>query len=54
MRSDRREAFEQLCRDEYAALVRAAYLITGDQEESLDLALRKVLSGSALGHHQGR
>jgi RNA polymerase sigma-70 factor (sigma-E family) len=38
VRSDRREAFEQLCRDEYAALVRAAYLITGDREESLDLA----------------
>ncbi len=38
MRNDRREAFERLCRDEYAALVRTAYLITGDREESLDLA----------------
>src|SRR6266498_1717126 len=38
VRGDRREAFEQLCRDEYAALVRTAYLITGDREEALDLA----------------
>lgn len=38
MRGDRREAFEQLCRDEYAGLVRTAYLITGDHEESLDVA----------------
>lgn len=38
MRGDRREAFEQLCRDEYAAVARTAYLITGDREESLDLA----------------
>jgi RNA polymerase sigma-70 factor (sigma-E family) len=38
VRGDRREAFEQLCRDEYAAVVRTAYLITGDREESLDLA----------------
>jgi RNA polymerase sigma-70 factor (sigma-E family) len=38
VRGDRRDAFEQLCRDEYAAVVRTAYLITGDREESLDLA----------------
>jgi RNA polymerase sigma factor (sigma-70 family) len=31
-------AFELLCRDEYAAVVRTAWLITGDREESLDLA----------------
>jgi RNA polymerase sigma-70 factor (sigma-E family) len=38
VRGDRRDAFEQLCRDEYAALVRTAYLITGDREEALDVA----------------
>lgn len=38
MRSDRREAFEQLCRREYPAVVRTAYLITGDREEALDVA----------------
>jgi RNA polymerase sigma factor (sigma-70 family) len=35
---DRREGFEQLCRDEYANLVRTAYFITGDREEALDIA----------------
>jgi RNA polymerase sigma-70 factor (sigma-E family) len=34
----RREAFEALCRDEYAAVVRTAWLIVGDREEALDLA----------------
>jgi RNA polymerase sigma-70 factor (sigma-E family) len=38
MRDDRREGFEQLCRAEYANLVRTAYLITGDREEALDIA----------------
>lgn len=36
--SARREAFEKLCRDEFSALVRTAYLMTGDREEALDLA----------------
>jgi RNA polymerase sigma-70 factor (sigma-E family) len=35
---DAREAFERLCRDEYAAILRAAYLITGDRQEALDVA----------------
>jgi RNA polymerase sigma-70 factor (ECF subfamily) len=34
----RRSAFEQVCRDEYASVVRAAYLVTGDREEALDIA----------------
>ncbi len=38
MRDDQTEAFEQLCRDEYPRLVRTAHLITGDLEESLDIA----------------
>jgi len=38
VRDDQIEAFEQLCRDEYPRLVRTAYLITGDREESLDIA----------------
>jgi RNA polymerase sigma-70 factor (sigma-E family) len=32
------EAFDRLCRDEYASVVRTAYLITGDREEAADLA----------------
>jgi len=35
---DRRKDFENLCRAEYAAVVRAAYLITGDPEEAADVA----------------
>jgi RNA polymerase sigma-70 factor (sigma-E family) len=35
---DRREAFEKLCREEYANIVRTAYLLTGDREEAMDLA----------------
>ena len=38
MTSDRREAFERLCRDEYAAVVRTAWLVTGDREEAVDIA----------------
>jgi RNA polymerase sigma-70 factor (sigma-E family) len=38
VRGEQTEAFEQLCRDEYPRLVRTAFLITGDREESLDLA----------------
>lgn len=38
MRDDQTEAFEQLCHDEYPRLVRTAFLITGDREESLDIA----------------
>ncbi len=38
MRDERREAFERLCRDEYAHVVRTAYLITGNREEALDVA----------------
>jgi RNA polymerase sigma-70 factor (ECF subfamily) len=38
MRSDRRTAFERFCHDEYAGVVRAAYLVTGDRQEALDLA----------------
>ena len=34
----RRSAFEQMCRDEYPSVVRAAYLVTGDREEALDIA----------------
>jgi RNA polymerase sigma factor (sigma-70 family) len=38
VKSSRREAFEALCREEYAAVVRRAWLITGDREEALDVA----------------
>lgn len=38
MREDKLEAFDRLCRDEYANLVRTAYLVTGDREEAADLA----------------
>ncbi len=38
MNATRREAFEALCREEYAAVVRTAWLITGDREEALDVA----------------
>lgn len=39
MRGDGGEGeFEQLCRDQYAHVVRTAYLITGDREEAVDLA----------------
>jgi RNA polymerase sigma-70 factor (sigma-E family) len=38
VKDDRREAFEQFCSEEYAQIVRTAYLITGDREEALDLA----------------
>ena len=34
----RRSAFEQMCRDEYPSVVRAAYLVTMDREEALDIA----------------
>jgi RNA polymerase sigma-70 factor (ECF subfamily) len=34
----RRSTFEQTCRDEYASVVRAAFLVTGDSEEALDIA----------------
>jgi RNA polymerase sigma-70 factor (sigma-E family) len=30
--------FEALCREEYAAVVRTAWLITGDREEAVDIA----------------
>ncbi len=38
MKNERTEAFERLCRDEYASLTRTAYLITGDREEAVDIA----------------
>ena len=38
MRDEQREAFERFCREEYPNVVRAAYLITGDCEEALDVA----------------
>src|SRR5262249_30204033 len=38
MRDEQREAFERFCREEYPNVVRAAYLITGDREEALDVA----------------
>jgi RNA polymerase sigma-70 factor (sigma-E family) len=38
VKDDRREAFQKLCREEYAGIVRTAYLITGDREDALDLA----------------
>lgn len=38
MTSDRREAFERLCSAEYAAVVRTAWLVTGDREEAADIA----------------
>src|SRR5437764_9012619 len=38
MRPDRRTAFERFCHDEYAGVVRVAYLVAGDREEALDLA----------------
>jgi RNA polymerase sigma-70 factor (sigma-E family) len=36
--SERSRAFEALCHDEYANLVRTAWLVVGDREEALDLA----------------
>jgi RNA polymerase sigma-70 factor (sigma-E family) len=38
VRDDARDAFEQFCREEYGAVVRTAYLITGDREEAVDVA----------------
>ncbi len=38
MPEDRGAAFEKFCREEYAAVVRGAYLITGDREEAADVA----------------
>ena len=38
MREAKLEAFDRLCRTEYAGVVRTAYLITGDREEAVDLA----------------
>ena len=38
MRTERDESFERLCRVEYPAVVRTAYLITGDREEASDVA----------------
>lgn len=38
VRESKLEAFDRLCRDEYASVVRTAYLITGDREEAADLA----------------
>jgi RNA polymerase sigma-70 factor (sigma-E family) len=38
VRESKLEAFDRLCRDEYASVVRTAYLITGDREEATDLA----------------
>jgi RNA polymerase sigma factor (sigma-70 family) len=38
VRSDGGHEFEALCRSEYAAVVRAAYLMTGDREVALDVA----------------
>lgn len=38
MKNDRTQAFERLCRDEYASVTRTAYLITGDREEAVDIA----------------
>ena len=38
MRTERDESFERLCRAEYPAVVRTAYLITGDREEASDVA----------------
>ncbi|MGH2723252.1 MAG: SigE family RNA polymerase sigma factor [Actinomycetota bacterium] len=38
MNEERIEGFDRLCRDEYARIVRTAYLITGDREEAMDLA----------------
>jgi RNA polymerase sigma-70 factor (sigma-E family) len=38
VREGKLEAFDQLCRREYASVVRTAYLITGDREEAADLA----------------
>ncbi|HEX9824051.1 MAG TPA: SigE family RNA polymerase sigma factor [Actinomycetota bacterium] len=35
---DKLAAFESLCRREYPAVVRTAYLITGDREEAVDVA----------------
>jgi RNA polymerase sigma-70 factor (sigma-E family) len=38
VREGKLEAFDRLCRREYASVVRTAYLITGDREEAADLA----------------
>ena len=35
---ERGAGFEEMCRAEYASVVRAAYLVTGDREEALDVA----------------
>jgi len=38
MDDGRREAFDRLWRQEYARVVRSAFLMTGDREEAVDLA----------------
>lgn len=38
MKDTKRSGFEVLCRREYAAVVRTAYLITSDREEASDVA----------------
>ena len=38
MKTERQAGFEELCRSEYAAVVRTAWLITGDREEAVDIA----------------
>ena len=38
MGEPRLEAFDRLCRREYAGIVRTAYLLSGDREEAVDLA----------------
>jgi RNA polymerase sigma-70 factor (sigma-E family) len=38
VREGKLEAFDRLCRREYASVVRTAYLITGDRDEAADLA----------------
>ena len=48
MSSDRRGSFDQFCRDEYSSVVRAAYLITADREEALDVAHCQAESTSRL------
>ncbi len=32
-----RSGYEQLCRDHYSGVVRAAFLVTGDRQEALDI-----------------
>ena len=50
MRDGDAEAFERFCRSEYGAVVRTAWLITGDREAAVDLAQEAFARAFERGH----